>query len=228
MKEMKKIIITGLIGISLLICSCTHEIPVDPAEPSGSPSTPAPPSVPAAGKTCSADTVYFSNDVLPLITSNCSMPACHGGSRSPRLSNYTQIKNNQGDILEQITRGEMPIAPVGLLTTAQIKLFNKWISQGSKNNSCTAACDTTKFTYTYVIDPMMKKYCVGCHTGATSANKNTDLSTYVGVKTSALSGQLYKSAAHMPGAVAMPPSGTALSSCELTQLKKWIAAGAPN
>jgi mono/diheme cytochrome c family protein len=184
--------------------------------------------VPAAGKACSPDSVYFSNDVLPLITSNCSMPTCHGGKRGPTLTTYTQIKNNTGDILEQITRGQMPIAPVGLLSNAQITLFNKWVKQGARNNSCKAACDTTKFTYTAVIDPIMKKNCVGCHTGATAANKNVDLSTYAGTKASALSGQLYKSVAHLPGAVAMPPSGTALSTCEVTQIKKWIAAGALN
>jgi len=122
----------------------------------------------------------------------------------------------------------MPRAPVGLLSAAQISLFKKWVSQGSKNNSCTAGCDSTKFAYTSIIDPMMKKYCVGCHTGGTAANKNVDLNTYSGVKAVALTGQLYKSVAHLSGAVAMPPSGTALSKCEITQIKKWVAAGALN
>jgi cytochrome c553 len=225
---MKKCYSVYLVCVVLAMGACTHEMPVAPTDPSNPSGTPGPPSAPATGKPCSSDSVYFSNDILPLITSNCSMKTCHGGSVGPTLTNYSQIKGNQGDILEKITRGEMPIAPVGLLTSAQIALFNKWIHQGSKNNSCTAACDTTKFTYTAVIDPMMKRNCVGCHTGATASNKNVDLSTYSGVKTSALSGQLYKSVAHLPGATAMPPSGTALSTCEITQIKKWIAAGAPN
>jgi hypothetical protein len=220
-----------LVGIAILFSACVHPVQVDPGNTNtsnpGNPSN-TPPSVAPTGNVCSADSVYFSNDILPLITSNCSMTTCHGGTRGPTLTNYSQIRSSRSDILEQITRGQMPIAPVGLLTTAQITMFNKWVGQGAKNNSCVAACDTTKFTYTAVIDPMMKRYCVGCHTGATTTNKNVDLSTYAGVRTAALSGQLYKSVAHLAGAIAMPPSGTALSSCEVTQIKKWIAAGALN
>ena len=156
------------------------------------------------------------------------MTSCHGGNEGPTLLTYSQISKERGDIKDEITKGKMPRPPVGLLTSAQIAMFNKWVSQGFKNNSCTAACDTTKFTFTAVINPMMKRYCVGCHTGATAGNKNVDLSTYAGVRASALSGQLYKSVAHLAGAVPMPPSGTALSTCEVTQVKKWIDAGALN
>jgi cytochrome c553 len=218
-----------VIAAGLILAACVHEAPVTPVTDPGTSTPTTPPSTPPpAGKTCSADSVYFSNDILPLITSNCSMSTCHGGSRSPTLTTYTQISRNRGNIQEQISRGEMPIPPVALLSSSQISMFNKWVNQGAKNNSCTAACDTTKFTYTAVIDPMMKRYCVGCHTGATASNKNVDLSTYAGVKAAALSGQLYKSVAHLPGAVAMPPTGTSLSTCEVTQIKKWIAAGALN
>jgi mono/diheme cytochrome c family protein len=156
------------------------------------------------------------------------MTTCHGGKTGPTLLTYSQISKDRGDITDQINKGKMPRPPVSLLTTAQIALFKKWVSQGFKNNTCAAGCDSTKFTFTAVIDPLMKKYCVGCHTGGTAANKNVDLSTYAGVKASALSGQLYKSVAHLAGAIAMPPSGTALTTCEVTQIKKWIAAGALN
>ncbi len=33
---------------------------------------------------------------------------------------------------------------------------------------------------------------------------------------------------HLPGYPAMPKGGTKLSDCKLTQIRKWIAAGAPN
>lgn len=226
---MKKLAVFVVLGVGMWLAACVHEVPVNPTDPGGNTGGTTPPSTPPpAGNICSPDSVYFSNDILPLITSNCSMTTCHGGAVGPTLQNYNQIRGNRGDILEQISRGQMPRPPVGLLTAAQISMFNKWVNQGSKNNSCAAACDTTKFTYTAVIDPMMKRYCVGCHTGGTAANKNVDLSTYAGVRASALSGQLYKSAAHLPGAIAMPPSGTALSTCEVTQIRKWIAAGALN
>ena len=219
------IIVIALAGV--LFSTCVHEVPVNPSTDPNNPNNP-PPFTPPTGYTCSPDSVYFSNDILPLISSNCSMSTCHGSAVGPILLNYNQIAGNRGNIKEQITTGQMPRSPVGLLTASQISMFNKWMAQGAKNNSCTAACDTTKFTYTAVINPMMKRYCVGCHTGGTAGNKNVDLSTYAGVRASALSGQLYKSVAHLAGAVAMPPSGTALSTCEVTQIKKWIAAGALN
>ncbi len=227
MKNAKWYVVLILSGIGLLFSTCVHEVPVNPSVDPNNPNNP-PPSTPATGSMCSADTVYFSNDILPLITSNCSMTTCHGSAVGPILKTYSQIAGNRGDIKEQIARGQMPRPPVALLTSSQISMFNKWVAQGAKNNSCTAACDTTKFTYTAVINPMMKRYCVGCHTGATAGNKNVDLSTYAGVHAAAISGQLYKSVAHLAGAVAMPPSGTSLSTCEVTQVRKWIEAGALN
>lgn len=219
-----------LVLVLLLMVTCVHE-PVDPAVSTSTTTTPSTPtslpSVPT-GKTCSADSVYFTNDILPLITSNCSMTTCHGGRYSPTLTTYSQISRNRSNISQEITKGSMPRPPVGLLTAAQISAFKKWVSQGYKNNSCTAGCDSTKFTFTAVIDPMMKKYCVGCHTGGTAANKNVDLSTYLGVKTVGLNGSLYKSVAHLTGASPMPPTGTALSKCEVAQIRKWVAAGALN
>jgi hypothetical protein len=226
---MKTFSSTVLVLVLLFMATCVHEVPVDPAASAATtPTTPTPAPVVPTGKTCSADSVYFTNDILPLITSNCSMSTCHGGRYSPTLTTYTQISKNRSDISQEITKGSMPRPPVGLLTAAQIASFKKWVSQGYKNNSCTAGCDSTKFTFTAVIDPLMKKYCVGCHTGGTAANKNVDLSTYLGVKTVGLNGLLYKSVAHLPGASVMPPSGTALSKCEVAQIRKWVAAGALN
>jgi hypothetical protein len=41
-------------------------------------------------------------------------------------------------------------------------------------------------------------------------------------------GKFWGSINHLPGFSAMPKNGTMLSPCEIGQVKRWIAAGAPN
>jgi len=119
----------------------------------------------------------------------------------------------------------MPPPPKTKLTTTQIQLINKWITQGAKNLSCQADCDTTKFTYNLTIKPLLQSNCVGCHSGA-SPSGSINLSTYSGTKTVALNGKLYGSIAHNSGFSAMPKNGNKLSNCTITQVKKWVKAGA--
>jgi hypothetical protein len=65
------IAITGCLMLCLLD-GCVHELPF-PAE-----ATPVSDSaVSPASASCSADTVYFQNTVLPLLNSGCSMAGCH-------------------------------------------------------------------------------------------------------------------------------------------------------
>lgn len=99
--------------------------------------------------------------------------------------------------------------------------------QGAKNNSCQGGCDSTVFTYSGAIKPLINNYCQGCHSG-TGASGGVDLSTYNGVKAKVSDGRLWGSINHTPGYVAMPQNGQKLSVCELKQFSKWIAAGALN
>ncbi|HNK30009.1 MAG TPA: hypothetical protein PKG65_13840, partial [Ferruginibacter sp.] len=57
----------GLILFLLIIASCKHDIPIRVIEPP----------VDGGEQTCSADTVYFQNKVLPLLNSSCAMSGCH-------------------------------------------------------------------------------------------------------------------------------------------------------
>lgn len=230
--------VLAISGVLLFLWACKHEIP-DPNPADGG-------STGGGGTTggaqpCSPDSVYFQQQILPLIVSNCAGSGCHDAishAEGLNLTTYSGIMKivkagNPGGskLISVITTNNngdrMPPPPAPKMPQDQINLITKWIQQGAKNNSCSSACDTSQFTYAAVIKPIISNQCQGCHTG-TAAGGGIDLSTYNGVKSVASNGQLWGSVHKDPGFAPMPPAGTGLSSCQLTQMKKWIDAGAPN
>jgi hypothetical protein len=121
----------------------------------------------------------------------------------------------------------MPPPPRLPFTTAQKALRQKWINNGAKNNYCTGSCDTSLYTFAAAIKPLLDNKCVGCH-NPSSAGGNIDLSTYNSIKVVAMNGKLYGSVTQQPGYSPMPKGAAKLSDCEITQVQKWIAAGALN
>jgi uncharacterized membrane protein len=190
--------------------------------------------------TCSPDTAYFVKDIMPIIASNCTMSGCHDNithAEGVNLTTYNNImkyvvagnaaNSKLYKVIIKTNNDRMPPPPMPPLTAAQKALIQKWINQGAKNNNCTADCDTTIFTFSGGVKPMIDSRCVGCHNPA-SLGGNIDLSTYNAVKISALTGKLYNSIAHQSGYSPMPKNSAKLSDCEITRVQKWIAAGSLN
>lgn len=190
---------------------------------------------------CSPDTVYFQNDILPLLISNCSMSGCHDVNSHKEdviLTNYSNVINtgdieafkpSKSDLYKAITETDpdkvMP--PNGSLPPAAIQQIYTWISQGALNNQCDA-CDTAGvIRYSTHIVSLLQTQCNGCHTGA-SASGGIDLSTYSGVQLSATNGSLWGAVSHQTGFTAMPQNAAKLSACDLTKFQKWIQNGAQN
>ena len=122
----------------------------------------------------------------------------------------------------------MPPAPNADLTAAQKALIGKWINEGAKNTtSCNNTCDSNQFKYGANISIIINSYCTGCHSG-TAASGNIDLSTYNTVKIQAANGRLVGAVTHAAGYSAMPKNASKLSDCQITQIKKWVAAGGLN
>lgn len=217
----------------VFVLSCKHYIPDVNNAPGSNPGTPP------ATSTCSADTVYFQQQVLPIFISNCAMSGCHDAATHEEgltLNSYSNIMaggiraGNPGNskLYRVITDGSMPPQPYSKLSQDQISLLNKWITQGAKNNSCVdAACDTANVTFASSIKPIVANQCQGCHSGS-SAGGGYDLTTYTGIKAVVDNGKLWGSVNFLTGYSAMPKGGTRLSTCALTKIKKWIDAGAPN
>jgi hypothetical protein len=119
------------------------------------------------------------------------------------------------------------------LTDYQIGLIYRWIKDGAPNsNGCVKAvggsgCDSSKFTFSGTIQPMLNTYCKSCHTTG-SASKGVPLDNYNGVKAVADDGRLIGVIKRLPGYPAMPQGGSKLSDCNVMLIERWIAAGTLN
>ncbi len=229
MKKISLSLVSMFVGI-IFFLSCKHEIPLF-SEP-----TPIPGST---GISCSIDTVYFANSILPLINSGCATVGCHNVANHAGdivLNNYSTIRKyaNPGNasssklykVLFLTGNDRMPRPPAPAFTTVQADVIKKWINQGAKNNGCDN-CDTIDFKYSTAIKPLLQSKCVGCH-NPTSLGGNIDLSTYAVTKVSVLNGKLYGSINWSTGFSPMPKSSVKMPTCEIIQVKKWIDAGSLN
>lgn len=223
-----------LFFVCVVLVKCKHEFP-NPNQGNGSGND----TIPAQAASCSADTVYFVNEILPLINSNCATSGCHDAITHKEgvvLTDYAHIMrlvspyNAERSKLYTVcvrTGGErMPPPPMPAFTQAQLSKIIIWINQGAKNNECTGGCDSTNFTYSGAVAVTMNTYCKGCHNPA-SAGGGIDLSTYSAVKAAA-AGKLMGSILHTAGISAMPKGGNSLSACQISQIEKWVQAGTPN
>ncbi|HEX6334363.1 MAG TPA: c-type cytochrome domain-containing protein [Flavisolibacter sp.] len=229
---MFRVTLYGILVITGMIISCRHEIP--PLEQ---------PETIIESTVCSSDTVYFQQAVLPIFISNCTMAGCHDAASHEEgivLTSYTSIMNTgkirpfqpfNSDIYKKIIdtdpNDRMPPPPASALTQEQRDLVFKWIAQGALNNSCQSACDTSVYTFSAGIRPVITARCQGCHSGGTPQG-GISLTTYQQVKARVEDGKLWGSINHLAGYSPMPKNGNKLSDCELKKFEKWIAAGSPD
>jgi mono/diheme cytochrome c family protein len=91
----------------------------------------------------------------------------------------------------------------------------------------TTICDTTAaVSYSKQILPIFQRECYSCHSGG-SPSGGIAMGTYAADKALASSGRLYGSISYASGYSPMPKDRK-LSSCNITMIKKWIAAGSLN
>lgn len=184
----------------------------------------------------------FERDILPIFQSNCAKSGCHDGNGESEyvLNSYDNIVKRgivpgnykASKIYQSLVASGEDLMPKGApaLSSGQIGLIRRWIYEGAVNGSnCSDNCDTSSYTYSGAIKPMFDTYCSGCHNSmsATSTGGGYVLDTYDGVKAVASNGSLI-GALTGSGYPLMPQTGGPLSDCQITQVKKWIAAGAPN
>ncbi len=228
---MKKKVFLSLM-LTVLIYACRHESLI----PGGTP----PPGItpPPVG----SSTICFETNVLPIFVSNCAKSGCHDvitQANGLRYDNYSEIikdirPNDPGNseawkvILEDKADKRMPPPPAPTLSKAQKDSIYKWIVQGALNTvNCNTGCDTAFFTYSGAILPILQSSCIGCHSG-TPPSGNIDLATYANVRVQALNGRLLGTVSHAAGFKPMPQSGNKLPDCKITQIRKWVEAGALN
>lgn len=229
----------GFFAVIVLVLSCLNDKNQPSPTSSGADTnsgTVSNPSTPASA-TCSPDTVYFNQTILPLITSNCAMSGCHDAISHKEgviLTDYTHIRayssttNPAGSTLyRSIVTGYMP--PKGPLAASQMTSLLKWMQQGAKNNSCVASgnCMATNVSFANTVLPTLRTNCTGCHSGS-SPSAGIDLNSYATVKVQAANGKLVGSISHAAGYIAMPSATVSISACEISQIKAWVTEGTLN
>lgn len=220
--------------ISLTTLSCTkyqipgREIAAPPDDPGGE----------EIVSTCNPDTVYFNNDILPLVVSTCATSGCHDKDSHRNgviLTDYTSILRtggikpgdpNDSEFMETLTdSGDdlMPPPPNDAWSSEQIEKMRTWIAQGAKNNACSDGCDLTNVSFTGQIWPMMEKYCTGCHS-AGSPGGGIVIAGYDDMVALAGNGSLMGSIRWEAGYAKMP-TNQMLSDCNIDMLQQWIDDG---
>ena len=218
----------------LLILSCKHPYGdlADSVTQIGDTSTP-----------CDATKIYFQQQVLPILVSNCAMSGCHDDATHKEgvvLTSYQKVMattevrpGNPGNsklykvIVDPDPGDRMPEPPQNPLTQQQIQVIYAWIQQGAQNLVCENMCDSSLFTFSGAIQPLIQSKCQGCHSGV-NAQGGIDISTYQLLKAKVIDGKLWGSINQLPGYSPMPKNGAKLSDCEIRQFQKWIAAGSLN
>lgn len=192
---------------------------------------------------CDPDSVYFQNEILPLILSSCATTDCHDkltDEQEVLLVDYASIiqygeiepgNPNDSKLYEKIIDTDpddrMPPPPANPLTNEQKNSIKKWIEQGAKNNFCDEDCDTTNVTYSGTIWPLIELNCYGCHSGSQPSG-GILLVDYNSVVIQANNGKLFGAVNHDTGFEPMPKNAPKLSDCKIDQIKIWIEDGTPN
>lgn len=232
---MKKIMLLLLIAAGLLF-ACKHQV-INPSEDNSGNGTDTTGNNNNGGSDTSS-VVCFEADVLPIFQSSCAKSGCHDPSSHTEGYVLNSFKNitkkgivpgnpNSSKLFEVIVNGEMPPAGEPPLTADQVATIKQWIIEGAQNTTNCSGCDTSVYTYSGAVKPIMQNNCVACHS-ASLKNGGVDLSTYAGVKAVAANGKLIGTITHASGYSPMPQGAAMLSDCNITQIQKWIDAGTPN
>ncbi|MBK8429107.1 MAG: hypothetical protein IPL27_25530 [Lewinellaceae bacterium] len=137
------------------------------------------------GVVCNPDSVYFSNQILPILISNCTQSGCHNDQDREEgiiLTSYQKLVStvenatlnnwDENDLTRVLIEDDLDKRmPYGKppLPQAQIDLISRWVAQGARNNACNenaGQCDTTNAKFSSFVQPLVQARCQGCHSGS--------------------------------------------------------------
>ncbi len=198
------------------------------------------------GIICDPDSVYFNQQVLPLLASSCAMSGCHDASTAQDgvvLDSYSSVMATgdvdpydpwSSDLFEVLVETDpdkrMPPPPASPLSQQQIAMIQTWIAQGAQNLVCdpnAGMCDTTSMSFSIDVNPILQNSCIGCH-NVNNVNGGVTLDSYIGVQTAANNGSLIGAITSSVGFVAMPYNANSLSDCNISKIRNWVNEGALN
>ena len=239
--------LTFIIPVALLVFffyACTHKPFLQPSSVSKTNTNTTKDTTSATDTTQDVvDTsVCFQRDILPMLQSSCAISGCHNAASAHKGYVYTTYATimakgiipyniNSSATYTYCASGSRPKSPIPRFDSTKMSLLKRWIQKGAPDDTdCIVNCDTTKFTFAAAIVPILSANCYSCHatSSAPSVGGNIILDTYTGVLAEAQNGKLLGDLQHAQGFNYMPLGGSQLSECKITQVSKWIAAGAQN
>lgn len=192
---------------------------------------------------CNADTVYFVNEVLPLLQSGCGVSGCHSAASAEEgvvMTDYISIVQTghvkpghpKSSRLYKVIHGGgfviMPPDPRPRFTSDQEAIIYKWIEQGAWNLECLGDdCDSTIFTFSGAVWPTVQTFCLGCHSNS-NPGAGIQLTDYQHIASAASNPSFIGAITHTPPYQPMPQNGNQLSDCRIAQISNWISAGMPD
>jgi len=193
---------------------------------------------------CDSNVIYFEQDVLPILISNCAFSGCHDAASAEDgviLESYETVIEtadvepfnlNDSEIWEVLVDNDlderMPPVPTPALSQTQISAITAWILQGALNLECDESigeCDTDNVSFSAFVKPIIESHCQGCHSGNTPSG-GIDLTTHSNIQIYANNGRLHGAIAHQAGFSPMPQGGAKLDDCTIEKIKSWIDSGA--
>jgi hypothetical protein len=243
-----------ILNISFVIClimlalqnwSCKHS-PIIPIDDDMMPIDTMPMDTTPGGIPCDPLVVYFNQDVLPILNSNCAFSGCHDAASAENdviLESYEDViatadvepfNLDESKIYKVLVENDiedrMPPSPNSPLSPDQIQIIAQWILQGAENLTCDPSlseCDTIDVSFANAVQPLIVSHCQGCHSGSAPSG-GIDLSEYNGVKNVADNGKLIGAISWEAGFEKMPQGGDKLSECDIAKVQSWIDDGALN
>lgn len=189
--------------------------------------------------TCSPDSVYYEQDIVPLLIRN-DCRACHTAANnlggvvlesyeSLINSNIIDLEDPANSLLITIIQEEdenkvMPPPPDPRMSEFEIEVLLRWIEQGALNNACELdGCDLSNLDYTTKVLPILQdNACMACHTEGADPGGGVVLNTESGLLKAVRDGSFYGAIAHLPGYSKMPQGGDQLDECDILLIKNWI------
>ena len=100
-------------------------------------------------------------------------------------------------------------------------------SNPTSNDTLTIACDSTEYSYSSFIVPLVTAKCLQCH-GGEAPFGGVHLDSYEGIKVVVDNGRFYGAISWQFGFELMPQGEPQLPECFVLNVKAWIDEGAPN
>jgi len=232
MKFFKLLILITAVILFFFACSSDDspepDVPIDPTQYTFS-------------ENCSEDSVYFVNQILPIMVTYCANSGCHDPVTSEAGLNFTTYTGiTQGNLIvhgspaqsliyQRITSTNplLKMPPEGNAQPEErhIELIRKWIEQGGRNNECGESCSTEGITYSTHVREIIADHCSGCH-GGNNPEGGILLMSYEQVKFIGEIGMLVGTIQKQLGFIPMPLYGK-MSDCKIDQITAWVNAGMP-